>query len=381
MHVTSIVFVFCFGFYVSMVYSQTDLTDCVCKWCDEMTSVGKVLNNTCFYISVNDLIYYNNYVVGLFSPSVIPNKSVAEGIITQLTAEFYNRFRFNHINMNFTGSDLFNYSQGETLKCPVLDIPKGSIFDGESMHCPPFPSVLNTNMFSIKDKLAYSLDRYEQCQGLQDSIAVKEDKCFYFIDDTQQCNVATITSLDEFEIFQQFVLNKSISMNTRVCAKSNHFADCMFGQYNKVYNMFIIYLNVTIFDSLESTPAFLVIGNETGFYHVDVMRRKLEYAKTYEIAVSKLKNDRNLKHFCEGSPIPSTPKRVHLTPITRRTVATTVETLTKRPIIKNYNQNDDRNVATATVFVLTGVLTVFTLLGLIIFRFREALMDFFFQDI
>lgn len=376
MYFGSVVFVFFFVFPVVTVCSRTDLSDCVCKWCTEMSSVGKVWNDTCFYISANDLIYYNNHMIRQFKSSDVPKSSIADGMIAQLTTEFYNRFRYNRINMNYTTSALFNYPQVERYTCPVLDISEYTIYNSERQNCQPFPSILLTKRYTLKEMKLYPLDHDIPCPGRQDSITIDEDKCLYFVDDTQQCEVARVTSPIEYEIFERFVLNMSITKTSNVCTNAASYGDCMLSLYNIAYNMFIVYLNGAVLDQLRSTPAFLVIGHETGFYHVDVMRRKMEYAETYTEAVSKLDKDLVLKHLCEGSPMRMTTQRVQLTPIARRTVATTVQTMTERPVVNATTNGPtaDQNATTKVIFILTGVLIIFAILGLIMFQFRNDLM-------
>ena len=96
--------------------STSDLLNCKCLECDVDSTVGKLYNNTCYYISVNDKLLYENGPSNTFNPNLFISRvpsTVIDSIISQVTAELYNTFGYDVIYLNYTSSDYFKTSKAD----------------------------------------------------------------------------------------------------------------------------------------------------------------------------------------------------------------------------------------------------------------------------
>ena len=138
--------------------STSDLLNCKCLECDDDSTVGKLYNDTCYYISVNDRISYDDGPSNTFKPNLLPPdvpKTVIDGIISQVTAELYNQFGYDVIYLNYTSSDYFTTIKvvNSDNRCLKMNITNNTIY--YDTNCNFELAILKSTKFRPMTKIFY----------------------------------------------------------------------------------------------------------------------------------------------------------------------------------------------------------------------------------
>ena len=138
--------------------STSDLLSCKCLECDDDSTVGKLYNNTCYYISVNDKIMYGDTPANTFKPNALTSRvsnTVVDGIVSQVTAELYNTFGYDVIYLDYTSSDFFTTMTVENSanRCLKLNIRNNTLY--YDTNCNFELTILETKQFKHKTRRFY----------------------------------------------------------------------------------------------------------------------------------------------------------------------------------------------------------------------------------
>jgi len=270
---------------------------CHCLLCDVETTVGIVISNFCYYLNVNDRINYNNDQVTQFAVNQInDNINFADSIVSYLTVQFYSAFQHPYINLKFYESNIFEiFGVSHYDQCVKLDIASNKFIDDESGHCSPEPSILKTDQYEILygwEKKA-NPEIYNNCNLFSNGVQIDGGKsCLFF--DTRKCLIASINDVESFSIFEKFVVWHYYEHSKKECQKNRTYQsldECLLGLFNKEYSSFIIHLNISaISERNSSNDYFHITGDKTGYFVVDVSRKKIYDVASYHDGMDLLLN-------------------------------------------------------------------------------------------
>ena len=194
----------------SVAYGE--YSHCICSECHVESTVGRIVNSTCYFVPVNYLSsiadsnfkHLDQYPL-LRSSNINSLSSLeTEQIVAEITADLYLKYAIQFISARFTES---------SLRCPVLNIERNLTFESCQKHR---HAIFKTDDYfeinsTYTDVLQNSNDTLETCYDNGYRI-FGEDRCFYFVDN-RRCNgndsVLIINSTNAWDSIQHFSMMRS----------------------------------------------------------------------------------------------------------------------------------------------------------------------------
>lgn len=389
-------------------FKSTDFSKCVCSVCDVNTSVGRVLNDKCFYISIFDRVFYNNDYVPSLSKSLINDVDILDGLISCLRNDFVKAFPKSSLSVNlkpYSGSNLYQSPSGN-IRCTKLNMSSNALFDDSQRNCKPEPNIIFTSAFeilptiknaktlnnslenevlSVPSRPSFNAANLKECRNKKDGFLTNRDICIFFSQsDSTSCILAEILDTDTYVKFESFVVNLVEEKTLHECSSSGDDAElmqCKINSFRKVYRSFIVYFNPQCTKSLNSTY-FNINGTIEGYYFVDVPRKRMNYLNSYFEGITYLINtygSKSTKHFCqeENIPIVTTPEHTTTVQFTQDFTINTDST-SKLSVNKTdsgpvqYHQKANHTV----IYVCLGVFTLIVLCIVLYIQFGRATCSF-----
>lgn len=107
-----------------------DLKKCYCTTCAANTTIGRVVDDKCYFIPLNVVYKADNETISYENryPAFIQNSSIehsmnttsAESLVSSLSSELFLRFKLRQMILWFKDSSFYSTA---TLPCPLLNIP------------------------------------------------------------------------------------------------------------------------------------------------------------------------------------------------------------------------------------------------------------------
>jgi len=348
---------------------RKEMVPCVCQNCEKDRVVGLVVLGDCYYIHINDRFSYAYTGVQQFTGGL--DVDIADGLTAQLTSQFYSRFKYPVINYNFHESKLFPTNATSTKTCLKLDIASGYIYDDTLLKlCKEEPSIVKTDIYDLTtttDTMDILRDyglgvETESCADVQDSAVIGNNKCFYFMNVNEFCTIASIQTAEEYDAFERFVLHKSINVTKSICGLSSaaqsimFYSTCVFSLHDNAYQTFVVHINPIFFKNEFIKTFFSLSRLDTGFYLVDIIRRRMEYFVSYDSAIDAINNRYGLferKHLCEKDLVYDKKKYSKERKQSPKPIATTTSTTTMPIQIKDTRvPSKNQNSSTVIMIVL-----------------------------
>jgi hypothetical protein len=273
---------------------------CLCPLCHSSNTVGFEYKGFCYYLNADDRLYSNNDNVDQFEMAHVGEDiDLADGLIALIGMEFYARFGHRAVNVQAAySSRFFKKSKSTNSRCLKLIIPTNSLFD-DTAQCTPEPSIIRTAdyRYVVDVPTTESYGESSPCPHKEDETVV-DARCLFFanVDDTETCTVAAIEDMATYLAFERLVIERSSNETSRTCGE---WGDCYMKSFNKAYQSFIIHLSVYI--PPRTKTRFIRIGEHPGYYLVDVIRKRLIRAKSYNRGIATLLNGYGSvdgKHLC-----------------------------------------------------------------------------------
>ena len=353
------------------VYSKIrqEMVPCVCQNCEKDKVVGLVVLGDCYYIHINDRFSYAYTGVKQFKGGL--DVDIADGLTAQLTSQFYSRFKYPVINYNVYDSKLFRTNATSTKTCLKLDIASGYIYDDKLLkYCKEEPSIVQTDIYDLTttpDTMDILRDyglgvEPDSCADMQDSAVIANDTCFYFMNVNEFCTIASIQTAEEYDAFERFVLHKSMNVTKTICGLSSaaqslmFYSSCVFSLHNNAYQTFVVHINPIFFKNEFIKTFFSLSRLDTGFYLVDIIRRRMEYFVSYDSAINAINNRYGLferKHLCEKDLVYDKKKYSKERKKSPKPIASTTSTTTMPIQIKDIRvPSKNQNSSTVIMIVL-----------------------------
>ena len=353
------------------VYSKIrqEMVPCVCQNCEKDKVVGLVVLGDCYYIHINDRFSYAYTGVKQFKGGL--DVDIADGLTAQLTSQFYSRFKYPVINYNVYDSKLFRTNATSTKTCLKLDIASGYIYDDKLLkYCKEEPSIVQTDIYDLTttpDTMDILRDyglgvEPDSCADMQDSAVIANDTCFYFMNVNEFCTIASIQTAEEYDAFERFVLHKSMNVTKSICGLSSaaqslmFYSSCVFSLHNNAYQTFVVHINPIFFKNEFIKTFFSLSRLDTGFYLVDIVRRRMEYFVSYDSAINAINNRYGLferKHLCEKDLVYDKKKYSKERKKSPKPIASTTSTTTMPIQIKDIRvPSKNQNSSTVIMIVL-----------------------------
>ncbi len=353
------------------VYSKIrqEMVPCVCQNCEKDKVVGLVVLGDCYYIHINDRFSYAYTGVKQFKGGL--DVDIADGLTAQLTSQFYSRFKYPVINYNVYDSKLFRTNATSTKTCLKLDIASGYIYDDKLLkYCKEEPSIVQTDIYDLTttpDTMDILRDyglgvEPDSCADMQDSAVIANDTCFYFMNVNEFCTIASIQTAEEYDAFERFVLHKSMNVTKSICGLSSaaqslmFYSSCVFSLHNNAYQTFVVHINPIFFKNEFIKTFFSLSRLDTGFYLVDIIRRRMEYFVSYDSAINAINNRYGLferKHLCEKDLVYDKKKYSKERKKSPKPIASTTSTTTMPIQIKDIRvPSKNQNSSTVIMIVL-----------------------------
>ena len=353
------------------VYSKIrqEMVPCVCQNCEKDKVVGLVVLGDCYYIHINDRFSYAYTGVKQFKGGL--DVDIADGLTAQLTSQFYSRFKYPVINYNVYDSKLFRTNATSTKTCLKLDIASGYIYDDKLLkYCKEEPSIVQTDIYDLTttpDTMDILRDyglgvEPDSCADMQDSAVIGNDTCFYFMNVNEFCTIASIQTAEEYDAFERFVLHKSMNVTKSICGLSSaaqslmFYSSCVFSLHNNAYQTFVVHINPIFFKNEFIKTFFSLSRLDTGFYLVDIIRRRMEYFVSYDSAINAINNRYGLferKHLCEKDLVYDKKKYSKERKKSPKPIASTTSTTTMPIQIKDIRvPSKNQNSSTVIMIVL-----------------------------
>ena len=353
------------------VYSKIrqEMVPCVCQNCEKDKVVGLVVLGDCYYIHINDRFSYAYTGVKQFKGGL--DVDIADGLTAQLTSQFYSRFKYPVINYNVYDSKLFRTNATSTKTCLKLDIASGYIYDDKLLkYCKEEPSIVQTDIYDLTttpDTMDILRDyglgvEPDSCADMQDSAVIANDTCFYFMNVNEFCTIASIQTAEEYDAFERFVLHKSMNVTKSICGLSSaaqslmFYSSCVFSLHNNAYQTFVVHINPIFFKNEFIKTFFSLSRLDTGFYLVDIIRRRMEYFVSYDSAINAINNRYGLferKHLCEKDLVYDKKKYSKERKQSPKPIASTTSTTTMPIQIKDIRvPSKNQNSSTVIMIVL-----------------------------
>ena len=358
-------------------FRSTDFGKCICDQCDFDGTVGRILNDKCFYISIYDRLFYDNDVVPILSDTFLNDSDLADGLVSYLRDDFLKKFpssSYSIIYKTYKDSLLYK-TPARSTKCPKLNLTSNVVYD--DVNCKLDPAILVSETFHhVFEKepdqqstpliLDESVDpsKYNfnltQCPERNDGFLGDNDLCYFFSEsDKVSCILAQILDMKTFMQFESFVVKLVDKMTYENCDFSQtntSFWQCKLKSFREAYSSFIIYFDPKCTDELTNMY-FNINGTKKGYYFVDVPRRRMNLLHSYLEGISFLVNtygSESTKHFCEEPRVVHTPEQT--------TVFQSMSTLQSTTMQNISSTNPHNNHGTQRHLVLFLCMGVFLLL-------------------
>ena len=306
-------------------FRSTDFGKCICDKCEYGSTVGRILNDKCFYISIYDKLYFDNHVVPRLSETFINDADLADGLTSYLRDDFLRKFPRSTYSINFNiykDSILYKITK-DKIQCPKLNLTSNVIY--EDVSCKLDPSILVSERFhhvfeekSKQQSTPLSLDEnvdpseYQfnltECPDRNDGFLSDNDLCYFFSEsDETSCILAEVLDMKTYMQFESFVVKLVDRMTNDDCDLPNtSFWQCKLKSFREAYRSFIIYFNPKSTTNLTNIY-FNINGTKEGYYFVDVPRRRMNLLQSYFEGITyivKTYGSENTKHFCEETRKP-----------------------------------------------------------------------------
>ena len=362
--------IFCYHVVLSM-----PLKSCLCNSCDFRITIGRVFENHCYFIYLNDLFYFHGHG-NQMKTRHIKDVDVADSLVAEITSELFVRFGVPVINLKLTKSNFFKRlaKNGTGRPCYKLNIQRGEIFDDYENNCPPELSIVRINKFLYYPQNALIKGNNNQmtvpCLHRKESVYIESlDKCYFFVDDTISCTIALLRNSYEYNILSTFLFEMAYKdFLKKTCRnKGVEYDKCVLSSFNNSFQVPLLVIDPKIITN--KWPYFIATSNKTGHYLMDIVRRRFLPLETYslgrQILTDGLYKLQNPKHFCEERISEISPPKEKILP-TIHFITTTPSNLTSTTPVKIVTRVDKST--TNIIYISTTVFGVL-IAGAVLFYF------------
>lgn len=199
-----------------------DLKKCYCTTCAANNTIGRVVNDKCYFIPLhvvykadNETISYETYPAFIQNSSIehSMNTTSAEALVSSLSSELF--LRFNRRRMILWFKDSSTYSTA-TLSCPFLNIPLDVKFNDCQAQANVIFVAENGSYTAVKENATKS-NRFELKPCGPKTYAVHNEKRCFYLATNGECQkndpLFVVNTSFSYQSIEEFVKQKLYDEN------------------------------------------------------------------------------------------------------------------------------------------------------------------------